>query len=258
MPQGRLARWKFSDTTGAGPQQRYPLTVDHAIFTSIIGYLVFMFSVVCHEAGHALAAMLGGDRTAYHNGQVTLNPIPHIQQEPFGLGLLPVLSLIQNLRTGSLWIMGFASAPFDIGWAMTFPRRAAWMALAGPATNFLIALVAGAAMKIGLLAGWFAVKGSYTQLVKGAGDGGFAEPIAILLSAFFYLNFALGCFNLIPIPPLDGFSILLFFVPTEQVHKIYQLRSQFGLLFPLGIFFLSGYLWDFIDPFYVFFARLVL
>ena len=246
---------KFSDTTHSPRVERYPLTVDHAIFISIVGYLVFMFSVVCHEAGHAVAAMLGGDRTAYHNGQVTLNPVPHVLQEPFGLGLLPVLSLLQNLGTGSLWIMGFASAPFDLGWAMMYPRRAAWMAMAGPATNFLIALAAGVTMKIGLTVGWFTQKGSYTQLVQGEG---FAEPIAILLSAFFYLNFALGCFNLIPIPPLDGFSILLFFVPTAQVHKIYELRSQYGMLFPLAIFFLSGYLWDLIDPFYVFFARLVL
>ena len=114
-----------------------------------------MFSVVCHEAGHALAALWGGDRTAYHNGQVTLNPIPHIQQEPFGLGLLPILSLLRNFSTGSLWILGFASAPFDLNWAIANPRRAAWMSMAGPATNFLIALVAGILMKVGLLAGWF-------------------------------------------------------------------------------------------------------
>jgi Zn-dependent protease len=229
--------------------------MEETVFRAIIGYVVFLFSVVCHEAGHALAALWGGDKTAYHNGQVTLNPIPHIQQEPFGLGLLPIISLIQNIPQGSMWVFGFASAPFDPQWAITYPKRAAWMAMAGPAANFIIAILSAVLMKIGLLTGFFQFKGAYMQLVQGAG---IAEPIAIILSALVFLNFALGCFNLIPVPPLDGFSILLFFLPKEAAYKIYEIRAQFGLIFPILIFVLSQYMWDVIDPLYVGFVKAVL
>ena len=229
--------------------------MEETIFKAIIGYIVFMFSVVCHEAGHALAALWGGDKTAYHNGQVTLNPVPHIQQEPFGLGLLPIISLLQNLEKGGMWIFGFASAPFDPAWGMQYPKRAAWMAMAGPAANFLIALVSALAMKVGLLTGAFAYKGQYMQLVKGEG---WAEPVAILLGALVFVNFAMGCFNLIPVPPLDGFSILLFFIPPGAAHKVYEIRSQFGLLFPILIFVMSQYLWDVINPIYERFITAIL
>lgn len=229
--------------------------MEETVFRAVIGYVVFLFSVVCHEAGHALAALWGGDKTAYHNGQVTLNPVPHIQQEPFGLGLLPILSLLRNLPTGNMWIFGFASAPFDPTWAMLHPRRAAWMAMAGPAANFVIALVAALAIKLGLMTGFFAYKGMYAQLVQG---DGFAEPVAIVLSALVYLNFSLGCFNLVPVPPLDGFSILLFFLPKEAAYKIYDIRAQFGMMFPILIFVMSQYLWDIIDPLYAGFVRLIL
>ena len=97
-------------------------------------YLVFLFSTVCHEAAHALAAKLGGDLTAYHGGQVSLNPVPHIRREPFGLGLYPLLTLF---LTGGTGIIGFASAPYDPYWAMRNPRKAAWMAMAGPAANYV-------------------------------------------------------------------------------------------------------------------------
>jgi len=231
--------------------------VDHAVFTAFIGYLVFLFSVVCHEAGHALAAAMGGDRTAYHNGQVTLNPIPHIKQEPFGLGLLPVVSLLQNMQSGSIWTFGFASAPFDPLWALRHPTRAAWMALAGPATNLIIAAFAGLLMKAGLMTGFFAPNRSLEQLVKGASEG-ISEPIAILLSALFFLNFVMACFNLIPIPPLDGFSILLFFIPASRVYEFLQIRNQYALFFTLGIFLLSDYMWAVILPVYITFARMIL
>jgi Zn-dependent protease len=232
--------------------------VEHAVFTALIAYFVFLFSVVCHEAGHALAAALGGDRTAYHNGQVTLNPVPHIRQEPFGLGLLPLISLLRNMQSGGIWTFGFASAPFDPTWALRYPKRAAWMALAGPATNILIAILSGLCMKVGLMAGFFAPYGHLQQLVKGATPEGVAEPVAILLSTLFFLNFTLACFNLIPIPPLDGFSMLLFIIPASKVYEFLEIRNQYALFFTLGIFLLSDYMWDVILPVYIVFARILL
>ena len=74
--------------------------------SAFIYYVVFLFSTTLHEAAHAWAAKLGGDLTAYHGGQVTLDPRPHIRREPFGMVVLPLLSVVT-----SGWPLGFASAP---------------------------------------------------------------------------------------------------------------------------------------------------
>ena len=114
-------------------------------------YVAFLFSTTLHEASHAWAALRGGDPTAYHGGQVSLDPWPHIRREPIGMVLLPLLSVF-----ASGWPIGFASAPFDPSWAMRYPRRAAWMALAGPAANFSLVLLAAAGILFGLHTGVFA------------------------------------------------------------------------------------------------------
>ncbi|HEX7241363.1 MAG TPA: hypothetical protein VF263_13895, partial [Longimicrobiaceae bacterium] len=83
-------------------------------------YIVFLFSTTLHEAAHAWAAYRGGDPTAYHGGQVSLDPRPHIRREPVGMVLLPVVSVLL-----SGWPFGFASAPYDPNWAVRHPKRAA-------------------------------------------------------------------------------------------------------------------------------------
>src|SRR2546427_12053329 len=98
-----------------------------------IWYAVFLFSTTCHEAAHALAAKLGGDPTAFHGGQVTLNPIPHIRPETLGTGVAPILSYLLGG-----WMIGWARAPYDPTLQEGFPRPAAWMRLAGPAAHFLL------------------------------------------------------------------------------------------------------------------------
>src|SRR6267154_6190046 len=103
----------------------------------VIWYIVFLFSTTCHEASHSLAAKLGGDLTAFAGGQVSLNPVPHIRREPFGMVVMPLLGIF----TGS-GLIGWASAPYDPLWSQKHPKRSAWMSLAGPAANFAIAIVA--------------------------------------------------------------------------------------------------------------------
>ena len=73
-----------------------------------IWYVVFLFSTTCHEAAHALAAKIGGDETAFLGGQVTLNPVPHIQREPWGMVIIPILMLVLTHS-----VIGWASAPYD-------------------------------------------------------------------------------------------------------------------------------------------------
>src|SRR4249920_2382899 len=115
-----------------------------ALALGVVWYVVFLLSTTCHEAGHALAAKLGGDMTAARGGQVSLNPVPHIRREPFGMVVVPLLSFLAGG-----WLVGWASAPYSPAWARQFPRRAALMALAGPATNLLLALVAALFIRVG-------------------------------------------------------------------------------------------------------------
>jgi hypothetical protein len=89
----------------------FPMTPD-TLAVGLLWYVVFLLSTTCHEAAHALVAKRGGDLTAFHGGQVTLEPWPHIRREPFGMILVPILSFL----TGG-WMVGWASAPYDPFWS---------------------------------------------------------------------------------------------------------------------------------------------
>ena len=131
---------------------RYCTRVEpEALIQGLLWFAVFLFSTTVHEASHALAALRGGDPTAYLGGQVSLSPLPHIRREPIGMLVVPLLTAFTNG-----WAVGWASTPYDPVWASNYPRRAATMAAAGPASNLLIALLAFAAIRGGLLAGLFA------------------------------------------------------------------------------------------------------
>lgn len=171
---------------------------------ALVFYVVFLLSATLHEAAHAWAALRGGDPTAYAGGQVSLDPRPHIRREPFGMVLLPLLTVA---TTG--WPFGFASAPYDPHWAARHPRRAAWMSLAGPGANLLLVLLAMAALRIGLEAGLFAAPSAvrFGHVAEAAGAG-LWPALAFLLGVFFSMNLVLGALNLIPLPPLDGSGAL--------------------------------------------------
>ncbi len=194
-------------------------------------YVVFLLSTTCHEASHALVAMLGGDRTALEGGQVTLNPLPHIRREPFGMVIMPLL----GIASGS-GLIGWASAPYDPLWSIRHPKRAAWMSLAGPAANVTLAAMAGIAMKIGMALGVFLpTGGTFTRIVGAAVEGGVADSVATVLSVFFSLNVLLGTFNLIPVPPLDGYGVLGLFVTEGGARKLQEWRMSMRGLAIIGL-----------------------
>ncbi len=197
----------------------------------LIRYVVFLFSTTCHEASHALAAKIGGDDTAARGGQVSLNPIPHIQREIFGMVIVPMLALFLG---GAM--LGWASAPFDPDWQRRYPKRAAWMALAGPMANFTLMVLAGIAIRIGMIAGVFHSPESITfYTVTESIEPGVMEGLAKVVSIFFSLNLMLGVFNLLPIPPLDGFSVLGLFVPEDTARRLEDMRGAIGMYSMLAL-----------------------
>jgi len=169
-----------------------------------IWYVAFLFSTTCHEAAHALAAKIGGDDTAFAGGQVSLNPVPHIQREPWGMVVFPILSLVVF---GSLF--GWASAPYDPVWERRHPRRAAWMALAGPATNYALMLIAALILHLGRTYHWLRVDET----------SGRADFPTSVLGVFFFLNLLLGTFNLLPVPPLDGSTGIMLFMGEIRAQR---------------------------------------
>ena len=210
----------------------------------LIWYIVFLFSTTCHEGGHSLAAYLGGDRTSFEGGQMSLNPLPHIRREPFGLVVVPILSYLV-----AHWMIGWASAPYNPAWQQRYPRRAAWMALAGPGANFILVIVSGISIRLGILLGFFRFPESvgFTHVVEAAvpGAAGFA---ATFLSILFVLNLLLGTFNLLPVPPLDGNTgITLFMSERAALRFLHWTRSQgFGMAGLLLAWVLYGRIFDFI------------
>ena len=191
-----------------------------------IWYVVFLFSTTCHEAAHAFVANLGGDDTAATGGQVTLNPVPHIQREPWGMVVIPILSFVLTRS-----MIGWASAPFDPSWERRHPKRAAWMALAGPAANFSLMLLAALGLRVGTAMGWL----HRSALNEGSGLA------TLTLVICFSLNLLLGTFNLFPVPPLDGSTaVMLFMTEKRALRYLEWLRgnsfAMLGLLVALLVF----------------------
>jgi Zn-dependent protease len=195
------------------------------IVKAFIWYVVFLFSTTCHEAAHALAAKLQGDETAARGGQVTLNPLPHIQREPWGMVLVPIASV---LISGGNSLFGWASAPFDPEWERRYPKKSARMALAGPAANFTLMFLAVIGIHVG----------RHFDAFSSKSWGPLAGQVLIVL---FLLNLLLGLFNLVPAPPLDGSSAIMIFMSDSTARRYLDwLRGGnfglFGLIIAIMIF----------------------
>jgi Zn-dependent protease len=197
----------------------------------VIWFVVFLFSTTFHEGAHALVAKLGGDPTA--SDQVTLNPIPHIRREPFGMVLVPILSYFL-----SGWVMGWASAPYDPIWSSRHPHRAARMALAGPAANFTLMVLAAIGIRAGVALGEFRaplpqeiIENGFAWITVSV-EPGLSSLLATILSIFFMLNLVLGTFNLLPLSPLDGSVGIGVLMSEHRARRFSEFMSnpQFALL----------------------------
>ena len=135
-------------------------------------------------------------------------------------------------------MIGWASAPYDPTWASRFPKRAAAMAAAGPAANFALTLLAAIAIRVGVATGYFALPSEGISLdTLVVAEGGVAQGLALFTSVLFSLNLILGCFNLIPLPPLDGYAMVPLVLNDRLRDKWFQLFSGGGSLLGLLVAF---------------------
>jgi Zn-dependent protease len=194
-----------------------------SLVTALLWFAAFLFSTTVHEAMHALAAYRGGDATAYLGGQVSLSPVPHIRREPIGMLAVPLLTAF---TMG--WAVGWASTPYDPEWAARHPRRAASMAAAGPAGNLLIALLAFAALKVGLMADVFVApdRVNFHHLVEAASGSAALGGLGDLLTVLLVLNVLLFIFNMLPVPPLDGASAITGVLPDRAALTVRAVNSN--------------------------------
>ncbi|HMG98885.1 MAG TPA: site-2 protease family protein [Gaiellales bacterium] len=180
---------------------------------SLHGFLllapVFIVSLTLHELAHALVAYRLGDRTAKEMGRLTLNPIAHM--DPLGSLILVVTYF------GGSFLFGWAKpVPVDPRNLRTSPQVGmALVGAAGPASNFVIALIAGAV--------W-----AHNELT-----GDTAKIVAYTIT----VNVILGVFNLFPIPPLDGSRVIGGFMPRD-VYARWAALDQYGMFAVFGLFFL--------------------
>jgi Zn-dependent protease len=196
----------------------------------IFSLLILMFSVVAHEVAHGYAAYLQGDNTARFQGRLTLNPLKHL--EWFGSVILPFLS--------------YLFGGFIIGWAKPVPfnpynlRNQRWgeaiVAFAGPLINICIAVFFGLVIRLAYV-GVLTLSSGYIHI---------STTIVII-------NLVLACFNLVPIPPLDGSKILFAFLPYNMTHIRATMEAYGITVLIFFVFFLS----QFLSPVVSFFFRII-
>ncbi len=187
-----------------------------ATVITIFSLIVLLFSVIIHELAHGSVAYSLGDPTAKYEGRLTLNPLKHL--DPLGSVILPLLLLLATGGQGPIF-----------GWAKPVPinpynfKDQKWgalkVAIAGPATNFGIAIFFGLLIRV-------------LNMPQSA-------PFIELLGIITIYNFLWGLFNLIPIPPLDGSWILFNFLPAK-FEKAKMLFTQYGLFILIFFIFFGG------------------
>lgn len=198
----------------------------------IISLVALVVAIAIHEFAHAWSALQLGDNTALHQGRVTLNPVAHF--DPLGFILLCVLAA---------GFPGFAwGRPVPVNpYALRGGRRGmALVAVAGPISNILQAAAGSMALR------FLPQAGLASEAVLGA------------ISLYVYFNLLLAAFNMLPVPPLDGFNVLMGLVSNYWVSRLEPLRNAGPVLLLLLIFVGGQYIYPLtVEPMFNLFALLV-
>ncbi len=173
----------------------------------ILYLIALVLSICVHEWGHAIVADKLGDPTPRSQGRVTLNPLAHI--DPIGTLLLPAMMVFTGIPLLG-WGKPVFTNPNRYTRRMSMHRAGMLVAAAGPAMNFVFAAVLSVVWLVAFKLG-----------VDGPLRGGLAQIIL--------MNFSLMCFNLLPIPPLDGGTVLKGFLPRQHHHFLEPLE-RYGFI----------------------------
>lgn len=178
--------------------------MDQSLIYSIIMLICFVPAIVVHEVSHGFVAWKLGDPTAKSQGRLSLNPIKHI--DPFGTVVLPLLLMISGSP-----VFGYAKpVPYNPAYFKDIRKGELLTGLAGPASNLIMGVVGA------LLA--------YALLLPGFIPVDIGSWVLVACYYFTYINFVLMFFNLIPIPPLDGSSIIAPFLSDKALRKYYSIQ----------------------------------
>mgnify|MGYP001280709412 CR=1 FL=1 len=188
----------------------------------IFQIIVIVYSVVLHEVAHGYAAYLFGDKTAFYQGRLTLNPLPHI--DIVGSVIVPIVLILSH----SSMLLGWAK-PVPVAEHALNPYKLGsfCVSIAGVFVNFLLAIV-------------FIIIGSY--LVD--------DTLKSLCSIIAITNIGLGIFNLIPMPPADGYRIVSLFLPYSTKSKIESFMQQNFFITMILALFISFQIFNIIFPFF--------
>ena len=185
--------------------------INNLVQTVLIYALPVLFAITIHEAAHGYVARALGDNTAYMLGRVTLNPIRHV--DPMGTIVVP---LLLYFATSGAFLFGYAKpVPVNFGHLRRPKRDMIWVALAGPASNFIQALLWAIAFTV--LVGMDLEERFFLEMCK----------------AGVLVNLVMCAFNLFPLPPLDGGRVLVGVLPR-------RLAWSFSRIEPFGFFIVLG------------------
>jgi len=186
--------------------------------------LPVIFAITVHEAAHGFAARYFGDSTAERAGRITLNPLKHI--DPIGTILLPALTLL----VGGI-LFGWAKpVPVDFSRLRHPKRDMLWVAAAGPASNFVMALFWASMIKLAVTV-----------------PSVYSEPLSLMGQAGVMINVVLMVLNLLPLPPLDGGRIAVSLLPNRLAYKYAQVE-RYGFIILL-VLLATGILATVMEPF---------
>ncbi len=182
----------------------------------IFQFVVLIFSVMIHEISHGLMAERLGDPTARMSGRITLNPVSHI--DLFGSILLPLALVL----TGSPVVIGWAKpVPYNPYLTRNPKTAGGKIAAAGPLSNFFLAII-------------------FAALFRVAWTGGM-QGLAATFAVVVVVNLALGVFNLLPIPPLDGSKVLFALLPENSaMHRAADLLERYGIILIFLLLWVGG------------------
>jgi Zn-dependent protease len=195
---------------------------------TILSIIILIFSIIIHEIAHGFMADKLGDPTARLQGRLTLNPIKHI--DPVGSIFVPLITSLSGFTFG--WAKPVPYNPYNL----KNKRQGEFLiALAGPTSNLLLAVIFGLIIRI--------ASAGATSIT----------PFIEICSYIVIINLVLAIFNLIPLPPLDGSKLLFAWLP-QQYGKLRMVLETYGMIFILVVVF---FLWPVISPIISFAFRLV-